>query len=56
VYGDEVVFPLDIEIPSFLRIALKDLIKEPQQLEARLNQLETLDERRINALEHLNIY
>ena len=29
VYGDEVVIPLEIEIPS-LRVALKDLIKEPR--------------------------
>lgn len=29
VYGDEVIIPLEIEILS-LRIALKDLIKEPQ--------------------------
>ena len=28
VYGDEVVIPLEIEIPS-LRIALKDIMKEP---------------------------
>lgn len=28
VYGDEVVIPFEIEIPS-LRIALKDIMKEP---------------------------
>jgi len=36
VYGDEVVIPLEIEI-LYLRIALRDIIKEPQQWEARLN-------------------
>ena len=29
MYGDEVIIPLEIEIPS-LRIVLKDLIKKPQ--------------------------
>ena len=55
VFGDEAVIPLEIEIPS-LRIALKDVMKEPQYLEARLNQLEALDEKRITALEHLRAY
>jgi len=55
VYGDEVVIPLEIEIPS-LRIALKDIMKEPQVWEARINQLEVLDEKRINALEYLKAY
>lgn len=55
MFGDEAVIPLEIEIPS-LRIALKDVMKEPQHLEARLNQLEALDEKRITALEHLKAY
>ena len=55
MYGDEVVIPLKIEIPS-LRIALKDIMKEPQQWKARMNQLEALDEKRIRALEHLKAY
>jgi len=29
MYGDKVVIPLEIEIPS-LRIALRDIMKEPQ--------------------------
>ena len=36
VFGDEVVIPLEIEIPS-LRIALKDVMKELQHLEARMS-------------------
>jgi len=36
VYGDEVVIPLEIKIP-YLRIALKDIMKEPQLWEARMN-------------------
>ena len=55
VYGDEVVIPLEIEIPS-LRIVLKDIMKEPQVWEARMSQLEALDEKKINALEHLRAY
>jgi len=55
VYGDEVIIPFEIEIPS-LRIALKDIMKEPQMWEARMNQLEALDEKRVHALEHLRAY
>ena len=55
MFGDEAVIPLEIEIPS-LRITLKDVMKEPQYLEARLNQLEALDEKMITALEHLREY
>jgi len=55
VYGDEIFIPLEIEIPS-LRIALKDIMKEPQVWEAKMNQLEDLDEKRVHALEHLRVY
>ena len=55
VYGDEVVIPLEIAIPS-PRIELKDIMKEPQIWEARMNQLEALDEKRVHALEHLRAY
>ena len=55
VYGDEAVIPLEIEIPS-LRIALKDIMKEPQVWEARMNQLEALDKKIIHALEHIRAY
>jgi len=52
VYGEEAVIPLEIEIPS-LRIELKDIMKELQVWEAKMNQLEALDEKRVHALEHL---
>jgi len=55
VYGYEAVIPLEIKIPS-LRIALKDIMKESQVWEARMNQLEALDEKRVHALEHLRAY
>ena len=55
MYGHEAIIPLEIEIPS-LRIVLKDIMKELQQWEARLNQLESLDEKILNALEHLRTY
>ena len=55
MYEDEAVIPLEIEIPS-LRIALNDIMKEPQLWEARMNQLEALDVKIINALEHLKDY
>ena len=55
VYSDEAIIPLEIEI-LYLRIALKDIMKEPQHWEVKMNQLEALDEKRINALEHLKAY
>ena len=55
VYGYESIIPLEIEIP-YLRIVLKDIMKEPQLWEARMNQLEALDEKRTNALEYLRAY
>jgi len=55
VNGDEAFILLEIEIPS-LRIALKDIMKEPQLWEARMNQLEAMGEKRNNALEHLRAY
>jgi len=36
VYGDEAIISLEIKI-SFLRIALKDIMKEPQLWKTRMN-------------------
>jgi len=49
------MIPLEIEIP-YLRVSLKDIINEEDQQKERLQQLEALDEKRINAFEHLRAY
>lgn len=55
LYGDEVIFPLDLEIPS-LKISLQGEIFDEDIRKARLQQLELLDEKRIRAIEHQKIY
>lgn len=55
MYGDEVVVPLELEIPS-LHVSLDGLIPDADRRKYRLAQLEVLDEKRFNALEHLYIY
>ena len=55
VYGSEVVLPIKIELPS-LRISLKNLMSEEEYRVARLQELQILDERGLNALNHLCMY
>lgn len=55
MYGDEIVVPLELEIPS-LRVSLDDLIPDENRRKFRLSQLEVLDEKWVNYLEHLHIY
>jgi len=49
------VLPLEIEIHS-LQIYLQDYIIDEVTHQTRLDQLLLLDERRVNALEHLRTY
>eukprot|EP01018_Ginkgo_biloba_P037608 Gb_07526 [translate_table: standard] len=46
---------MEIELPS-LRISLRDLIDDEAYRVARLQELELLDERRLNALNYLKAY
>eukprot|EP01018_Ginkgo_biloba_P006039 Gb_41354 [translate_table: standard] len=55
VFRVEVILPVEIELPS-LRISLRDLIDDEKYRVARLQELELLDERRLNALNHLKAY
>eukprot|EP01018_Ginkgo_biloba_P024885 Gb_21257 [translate_table: standard] len=55
VFGTEAILPVEIELPS-LRISLRDLIDDEAYRVARLQELELLDERRLNALNHLKAY
>ncbi|RVW90203.1 hypothetical protein CK203_041984 [Vitis vinifera] len=51
VYGMETVLPVEIEMGS-LRVALEQQISEANWAQARLNQLNLLDERRLRAADH----
>ncbi|KAH9311771.1 hypothetical protein KI387_026806, partial [Taxus chinensis] len=50
-----VVLPLQVEIPS-LRISLQGILDEDAYREARLSQLESLDETRLDAEQRHRIY
>ena len=55
VYGMEAVLPIEIEIPS-LRISLEGKLPEEERHRERLAQLELLDEKRLRAAHHAQIY
>ena len=54
-YGYEAVFPIEIEVRS-LRVLLESKIPEYQWVESRLAQLTLLDEKRIRAMYHSQLY
>eukprot|EP01018_Ginkgo_biloba_P040437 Gb_09445 [translate_table: standard] len=55
VFGVEAILLVEIELPS-LCISLRDLIDDEEYRVARLQELELLDERRLNTLNHLKAY
>ena len=55
VYGMEAVIPVEIEMGS-LRVALEQQIPEADWAQARLYQLNLLDERRLRAADHVRAY
>lgn len=55
VYGNEAIVPLELDIPS-LRISLQGDISNEEARKVRLQQLESLDEKRIKAIEHQKLY
>ncbi|KAJ9679424.1 hypothetical protein PVL29_021374 [Vitis rotundifolia] len=55
VYGMEAVLPVEIEMGS-LRIALEQQLPEADWAQARLDQLNLLDERRLRATDHVRAY
>ena len=55
VYGCEAVLPVEVEISS-LRVLLESKIPEYQWVESRLAQLTFLDEKRIKAMYHSQLY
>ena len=55
VYGMEAVQPIELEIPS-LRIVLESKLPEADWVQARYDELVLLDERRLRALHHVQVY
>ena len=55
VYGMEAVLPVEIEMGS-LRVALEQQISETEWAQARFDQLNLLDERRLRAADHVQAY
>ncbi|WKA04769.1 hypothetical protein VitviT2T_022776 [Vitis vinifera] len=55
VYGMEAVLPVEIEMGS-LRVALEQQIPETDWTQARFDQLNLLDERRLRAADHVRAY
>ena len=54
-FGMEVVLPYEIFLPS-LRVQLDQKVSESEHRESLLAQLELLDERRLRAAEHTQVY
>ncbi|XP_039138784.1 uncharacterized protein LOC120276118 [Dioscorea cayenensis subsp. rotundata] len=55
VFGTEVVLPLEAQIPS-LRIALQNELTNEDRVRLRLDELDALDERRLEAQQNLKAY
>eukprot|EP00261_Vitis_vinifera_P037221 XP_019078464.1 PREDICTED: uncharacterized protein LOC109123373 [Vitis vinifera] len=55
VYGMEAMLPVEIEMGS-LRVALEQQIPEADRAQARFDQLNLLDERRLRAADHVRAY
>ncbi|KAM2618531.1 hypothetical protein TB1_034796 [Malus domestica] len=55
VYGVEAVLPLESQIPS-LRMAIQEGLTDEENANLRLQKLEALDEKRLEAQQHLECY
>ena len=55
VYRMEVVLPIEVEIPS-LRVLRKVELKEAEWVQARYEQLNLIEEKRIKAIFHYQLY
>lgn len=55
VFGSEAVLPLEVELPS-LWVAIQDEITRVEQIRLRFQELDTLEEGRLNALQDLELY
>ena len=55
IHGMKAVLPVEIEMGS-LRVALEQQISKADWAQARLDQLNLLDERRLRAIDHVRVY
>jgi len=55
VYGMEAVFPFEVEIPS-LRVLMEAQLEQAEWLQARHDQLNFIDEKRLTAVCHGQLY
>jgi hypothetical protein len=55
VYGSEAVLPLEVEVPS-LRVAIHEEITQDEQVRLRFQELDTLEEGRLHAVQNLELY
>lgn len=55
VFRSEAILPLEIQLHS-LRVALRESLTEEENVQVRLDELESLDEKRLEALQSLEIY
>jgi hypothetical protein len=55
VFGSEAVLPLEVEIPS-LRVAIHDELTEDEQVKLRYQELDSVEEERLHALQNLELY
>ena len=55
IYGMEVVLPIEVEIPS-LRVLKEVELEEAEWVQARYEQLNLIEQRRMNAICHGQLY
>ena len=55
VYGMEVVLPFEVEVPS-LRIFAESRLKESEWAQARLDQLNLIEGKRLATMSHGHLY
>lgn len=55
VFGSEAILPLEIQVPS-LRVALHDELTHDEQIQLRFQELDDLEEGRLQAVKNLELY
>src|SRR4051812_23473705 len=55
VYGSEAVLPLEVELP-YLRVAIQEELTQDEQVQLRFQELDTLEEGRLHALQNFELY
>ena len=55
VYGTNVVLPVEVEIPS-LKVLMETKLDEAEWVQTRFNQLNLIDEKRLEVICHCQLY